>query len=763
MIDIYILDENRNQINIIDNYESLIWAKRYNDIGDCEIKISASIENLNKFRNGVYLSRQDDDLVCRIEKIELDTDVENGNYIIVTGYDIKKILGQRIIWKQTNFNGLVEDYLRKLIDDNIINPSLFNRKIDGFVLDEKSGFDEKIREQVSYDNLNEKIQETIKKYNWGYKVYLNENKNFVFKLYKGRDKSKYVIFSNDYENLSSTKYSEDKTNIKNVVLTAGEGEGADRITNTTGSASGINRYELYVDARNISKKIDYNDLITSYSSGKEVVINGITYWQVDGTNIAIITRENENKVEVTLTDTIYQASLSSKGLEELANYQSTKSFEGIVEPRLTFQYKKDYDLGDIVSVSNEYEIEVEARIIEIIEVYNDNGYSVEPKFEYLVDDEIPSISGYILNENETKLKTENNEFLILEEFIQPITAKINNNELDVIANEIRDLKISELPNADTLNNESCIPVVAFGETRKITYEKLKEILNEAIGNNFELTIASTITGDAGTNANVKNIGSNSKPVLEFTIPKGEKGDNGVQGPMGPEGQQGLQGEQGPRGDNGTSAYVYFRYSPNENGNPMTIKPDSTTQYLGVISTSSTTAPTSSSSYTWVKIHNTNELEFEPINEWEEKGEYGNLKQNGKYVYPYPYYPVGAIVLFGNNTNPNDIYIGKWEQLKDVFVLACGDKYKCGDTGGEEKVTLTIDTMPSHQHKAEEDKTHGEGAVYGKSSQGADTECWGTSRGSYKYLKEINTSSVGGNQPHNNMPPYVAKYCWERVA
>lgn len=156
------------------------------------------------------------------------------------------------------------------------------------------------------------------------------------------------------------------------------------------------------------------------------------------------------------------------------------------------------------------------------------------------------------------------------------------------------------------------------------------------------------------------------------------------------------------------------------------------------------------------------LEFELENELINSG-YGNFKQNSKYVYPYPYYPVGAIVLFGNNTNPNDIYIGKWEQLKDVFILACGDKYKCGDTGGEEKVTLTIDTMPSHQHKAEEDKTHGEGAVYGKSSQGADTECWGTSRGSYKYLKEINTSSVGGNQPHNNMPPYVAKYYWERVA
>ena len=30
-------------------------------------------------------------------------------------------------------------------------------------------------------------------------------------------------------------------------------------------------------------------------------------------------------------------------------------------------------------------------------------------------------------------------------------------------------------------------------------------------------------------------------------------------------------------------------------------------------------------------------------------------------------------------------------------------------------------------------------------------------------KEIILNDTGGNQPHNNMPPYLAVYIWKRVA
>ena len=76
---------------------------------------------------------------------------------------------------------------------------------------------------------------------------------------------------------------------------------------------------------------------------------------------------------------------------------------------------------------------------------------------------------------------------------------------------------------------------------------------------------------------------------------GDKGEQGIQGPQGP------QGIQGATGKDGTSYYFYVRYSINSNGNPMTTAPTTASKYMGVASTTSSTAPTSYSAYTWSLI------------------------------------------------------------------------------------------------------------------------------------------------------------------
>ncbi len=384
MIDIYLLDKNRNKIHIIDSYKSLLWIPRYDEIGDCELMINATIENFEKLKNSEYIYRDDDDMTCRIEKIELSTDSENGNYLIITGYDLKKIIAQRIIWQQTNFEGFVEDYIRKLIEDNIINPIIKERKISNFILDKKQGFNEKIEQQVTYDNLNDKIQSLVKSYKWGYKVYIDENKNFVFSLYRGKDKRTLVFFSDNFDNLLTSEYCEDKTNIKNVALTAGQGEGIERIANVIGTNSGLDRYELYVDAREISKTIEYDELLKAYPGGEEIEEEGGIYYCYKGINIAKITKKEDGEIDsVELTDSAYNNALESKGVESLSGYKIKKTFRGTVEPKQSFIYKEDYFLGDVVLVENEYGISSEARITEVMEKYDDEGYGIEPKFEYL--------------------------------------------------------------------------------------------------------------------------------------------------------------------------------------------------------------------------------------------------------------------------------------------------------------------------------------------------------------------------------------------
>lgn len=129
------------------------------------------------------------------------------------------------------------------------------------------------------------------------------------------------------------------------------------------------------------------------------------------------------------------------------------------------------------------------------------------------------------------------------------------------------------------------------------------------------------------------------------------------------------------------------------------------------------------------------------------------------------YPVGAIYMSVNSTNPGNLFGGKWEQIKDRFMLACGDTYAAGSTGGEATHTLTVDEMPSHRHSSD---SYQDG--YPSSVTEKDKYCtWvnrGTANNNYPEATQngpVRTSWAGGSQPHNNMPPYLTVYMWRRIA
>lgn len=120
------------------------------------------------------------------------------------------------------------------------------------------------------------------------------------------------------------------------------------------------------------------------------------------------------------------------------------------------------------------------------------------------------------------------------------------------------------------------------------------------------------------------------------------------------------------------------------------------------------------------------------------------------------YPIGSIYMSVSKTNPTNLFGGTWEQIKDTFLLACGDTYENGATGGESEHTLTIDEMPSHDHK-----TSTKGFTYGINWADAGGNAW-SANSSPTYPHEPNTGKAGGGQAHNNMPPYLAVYTWVRT-
>lgn len=123
-------------------------------------------------------------------------------------------------------------------------------------------------------------------------------------------------------------------------------------------------------------------------------------------------------------------------------------------------------------------------------------------------------------------------------------------------------------------------------------------------------------------------------------------------------------------------------------------------------------------------------------------------------------PIGSIIMgtgdnFATQAAVQTIYNGTWEQIKDVFLLAAGDSYIAGSTGGEATHTLTVDEMPKHSHNLPVDKNYGEAAPTERDRINLTS--------GIVYTTGYASNETGASQPHNNMPPYLTVYMWRRTA
>lgn len=127
------------------------------------------------------------------------------------------------------------------------------------------------------------------------------------------------------------------------------------------------------------------------------------------------------------------------------------------------------------------------------------------------------------------------------------------------------------------------------------------------------------------------------------------------------------------------------------------------------------------------------------------------------------HPIGSLYWSSEPTDPATLFPGTaWERVKDVFVLAAGDSYAAGDTGGEAEHTLSVDEMPRHIHELQAGPR---GREAGWNAGSGDRLAYGqyaAGRNIFEFYSRYTTAN-GSSEPHNNMPPYRAFYCWVRVS
>lgn len=139
------------------------------------------------------------------------------------------------------------------------------------------------------------------------------------------------------------------------------------------------------------------------------------------------------------------------------------------------------------------------------------------------------------------------------------------------------------------------------------------------------------------------------------------------------------------------------------------------------------------------------------------------------------YPIGAIYMSVTNVSPAILFGGTWERIEDKFLLAAGQTYNVGSSGGEAEHILTTDEIPAHTHGnksltgtmnplAWAGSASESGIVSGRQNHTDRVGNSGSNWGDRIYT--INAShehnSVGLGYAHNNMPPYLVVNVWMRV-
>lgn len=336
-MDITVLNKNFEKLGIIDEKKSLIWHRKYHTAGNFQITLPASQNNLALIQKKNIIHKPESDEAGVIDTIYIKED-ENGVEVIeASGYFLTGLLKRRVIPQQTSFYDTYKRIMHILVDSNAVSTAA-KRIITGLkmpTLEAATG--SKVRLQVTGKNLLDYLEGLSQVSGIGFKVLYKRN-YMEFHTYKGEDKSveqstnPRVVFAEEYDNLTAAEYTYSEKDKVTSVYVAGEGEGLDRtIMEVDDGSTGWDRFESFVDDR----------------SSKE-----------EG-----------------MTESEYMELLIEKGLE--VQMPAAENFSGSTIASGTTVYKKDWDLGDIVTIfSKRWGKKISVRITEVEEVDEETGSKI---------------------------------------------------------------------------------------------------------------------------------------------------------------------------------------------------------------------------------------------------------------------------------------------------------------------------------------------------------------------------------------------------
>ena len=316
---------------VIDAYEAIEWTRRWRAPGSWQAVISRYATGAEELREGRYVSlpRRGQHLVGIIESIEgqMTDEGEISEDWTIAGRDLGAILQDRVclhgVSTGTGYDEQIdvvgETAMRHYVDVNAVNPTDPDRAIPGLdlmLVDQGRGATVQVR--ARFQSLPEILESIALQTGLGWHViYSFDTDELLFDVLEGTDRSAEVLLSPRLGNCLIAGYRACLSDAPTLAIVAGQGEAELREIVEVGTATGWDRREVYVDARDCET-----------------------------------------------TD-----ALTARGEEKLAEVGETTTLEVEYLPTPTYRYMTDFDLGDIVSAEYPGVCTMQARIVAVTEQY----------------------------------------------------------------------------------------------------------------------------------------------------------------------------------------------------------------------------------------------------------------------------------------------------------------------------------------------------------------------------------------------------------
>ena len=346
-----------------DAYTSLQFSRLWQGVGDFEFHLVGELDERVLAQGNLVLLDADGTRAGIIRSVEQD-DGEGGVTVTVRGQTLNGLAGQRTTLPlegeanggydvvpalesagQTPDPVPAETILKTYAGRHLANPLDPKRKIPLLVLAPDQGRGMETVWMSRFEPLDEVLQAVGEYTDMGWGIHLDpDGGNLVFDVLPGVDRTDQqsensaVVFALEFESVESLKYLRDVSGHRNLAYAGGAGEGADRtvlkVTNNAEEPEGLERFETFIDC---------------------------------GT------------LEIVGSDTAM--SLEEEGKHKLLDYPRTESLTATLPQGGSFQYRRHWDLGDLVTVlDRNLGVAADMRIAQVTERYEAGSYGVDITF-----------------------------------------------------------------------------------------------------------------------------------------------------------------------------------------------------------------------------------------------------------------------------------------------------------------------------------------------------------------------------------------------